>query len=104
MYGGSVLSITTRERARCEIRPAETLTLASADGSQAAVIRQPGDLALRGDHLDIARAVVKWFGLNPTDARLVLSLSTDIPMQAGMAGSTALVVAAVGALDRHFQW
>lgn len=99
MYGGSVLSISTTQRARCEIKPSEELTIRSSDES--AVISGPDDLVLRGDRLDIARAVLRWFDIDAARFRFSIQLSTDIPMQAGMAGSTALVVAAVGALARH---
>lgn len=100
MYGGSVLSISTRERARCEFAPADALHIASSD--EAAVLRSRDDLALRGDKLDIARAALIYFEVDPAAVKFSLALSTEIPMQAGMAGSTALVVAAVGALNHHF--
>src|SRR5947209_8561308 len=99
MYGGSVLSISTTQRARCEISESEELSIWSS--GQSAVISGPEDLILRGDKLDIARAVIRWFKVDPTNSPFSMRLSTEIPMQAGMAGSTALVVAAVGALTRH---
>lgn len=99
IYGGSVLSLTTRERARCEVSPADGLIVEA--GGEKAVIAGPDDLALRGDRLDIARAALQWFEIDPRSHKLRMTLSTDIPMQAGLAGSTALVVATVGALSRH---
>src|SRR6185436_13554699 len=39
-----------------------------------------------------------WYEVAP---QIKVSLETDIPMQAGMAGSTALVVACVGALNHY---
>ncbi len=47
---------------------------------------------------------MQWFEIDPAEARFSLDISTDIPMQAGMAGSTAIVVTLVGALDRHYGW
>ncbi len=102
MYGGSVISVSTRERATCRLSEAPELTV-SAD-EESAVIRGPADLTLRGDKLDIARAVLTYFAIDPAVSPFSLAFSTEIPMQAGMAGSTALVVAAVGALDRWFGW
>lgn len=102
MYGGSVLSISTRERARCVLRPADALEVHSS--GESAVVRSRDDLALRGDRLDIARAALLFFEIDPLQTKFSLSLSTEIPMQAGMAGSTALVVAVVGALSRWFSW
>jgi galactokinase/mevalonate kinase-like predicted kinase len=49
------------------------------------------DLAPRGDLLDIARAVLSFLGLERPDFRM--EYASEIPLQSGMAGSTALVVA-----------
>lgn len=102
MYGGSVISITTRERAMCTLAASNVLEVASA--GERSVIHSKEDLALRGDHLDILRAALAFFGIDPAKHCFSLSLSTEIPMQAGMAGSTALVVTIVGALNRYFDW
>lgn len=102
MYGGSVISISTRERARCVLAPADALRISSS--GESVVLTSPEELALRSDRLDIARAVLAYFEIDPATARFSIELSTDIPMQAGMAGSTALVVALVGALNRYFGW
>ncbi len=101
MYGGTVISVTTRERAKCTLRPAEGLALAC--GGAELVVRSESHLAPCGDALDIARAVCRHFGVGP-DGGMRIELSTDVPVQAGMGGSAALLVAAVGALDRWFGW
>jgi galactokinase/mevalonate kinase-like predicted kinase len=102
MYGGSVISISTRERARCALTPAERLRVTSS--GETADLDELRDLSLRGDKLDIARAALQWFSIRPEEARFSLEITTEIPMQAGMAGSTALIVAVVGALDRFHGW
>ena len=99
MYGGSVLSISISERAKCQITEAGALTISS--GGLTERIYDEEELKLRGDMLDICRAALTYFEVNPARRRFALSLSTDVPMLAGMAGSTALVVAAVGALGRY---
>ncbi|HSV72877.1 MAG TPA: hypothetical protein VLH79_03865 [Chthonomonadales bacterium] len=101
MYGGSVLSIATAERATCRVVRAEGLVLSSS--GQERRIHDAQDLADAGDRLDLLRAVARWFALDGR-AGLRIETETDIPMQAGLAGSTALVVAAVGALDAWFGW
>lgn len=103
MYGGAVLSITTAERACCTVEPSERLTLA-VEGGPTLDVQSADDLELRGDVLDIARAALTWFGIAPGQHAFRLVTSTRIPMQAGMAGSTALVVAVVGALNRCLGW
>jgi galactokinase/mevalonate kinase-like predicted kinase len=102
MYGGSVISISTCERATCRLELSDRLMLSAEDESQAP--RTQEDLALRGDKLDIARATLTYFQIDPATARFTVSQSTEIAMQSGMAGSTALIVSLVGALDRFFGW
>lgn len=110
MYGGSVISCSTRERARCEIIDADAL-IVEADGEERQVIEGDDDLAPRGDRLDLAKAVLKGMDVRPGIDAFHLKTSTEIPMQAGLAGSTALVAAVWGAvaqktgvrLHRHAQ-
>ena len=98
MYGGSVLSISTVERATCRIEHSPNLQIHC--GGDEANINFPADLTLRADKLDIARAVLTWYKDRLLDISGRIELTTEIPMQAGMAGSTALVVATLGAVNR----
>jgi galactokinase/mevalonate kinase-like predicted kinase len=84
------------------LAPSETLEIASA--GEHCVLRSKEDLVLKGDRLDILRAAFIFFGIDPEQQHFSVNLCTEIPMQAGMAGSTALVVTIVGALDRYFRW
>ncbi|HEV2474831.1 MAG TPA: hypothetical protein VGS41_19295, partial [Chthonomonadales bacterium] len=98
MYGGCVLSCTVARHAECRLCfPKEALSL--RNGEEYCVISMPGDLKLRGDKLDVARATLDFLQIAPETARFSLSLQTEIPMRAGLAGSTALIAAIVGALD-----
>lgn len=100
MYGGSVLSCSVQERATCRLdTTADALHVVNDD--ETATLQTQDDLELRGDKLDIARAALTWFQIDPATARFSLQLSTEIPMRAGMAGSTALLAAIVGALDSY---
>ena len=99
MYGGSVVSCATAERARCEINDADTLTVEADNGDQQ-TIETLADLEPRGDRLDLAKAVLKGMDIRPDTHRFHLRTSTEIPMQAGLAGSTALVGAVYGAVAR----
>ena len=101
MYGGAVISVTTEERARCVLLPGDGLVIACGDSELE--VATDGDLAPCDDALDIGRAIARHFGLGP-DAGLRMELSTNVPVQAGMGGSASLIVAAVGALDRWFEW
>jgi galactokinase/mevalonate kinase-like predicted kinase len=97
MYGGSVISCSTVERARCEITDADAL-IVEADNGDRQTIETADDLEPRGDRLDLAKAVLKGMGVRPEIHRFHLKTGTEIPMQAGLAGSTALVGAVFGAV------
>lgn len=100
MYGGNVLSCTARERAECRlIEGGATLRIHNADETAAIVSQE--DLKLRGDKLDIARAALSYFAIDPQKQRFELQLGTEIPMRAGLAGSTALLATLVGVLNTY---
>jgi galactokinase/mevalonate kinase-like predicted kinase len=96
MYGGSVISCSTVERARCTIMDSPGLTISVSGFVQ--MIRTPDDMRLQGNYLDIPKAVLTYFELTPANFRCRLSASSEIPESAGLAGSTALVVAVLGAV------
>jgi galactokinase/mevalonate kinase-like predicted kinase len=98
MYGGCVISVSTVERARCVLEPCEGIRITSS--GESCEIHGPEDLEIRGDRIDLARAALAYFRIRPQCAGYHLQLTTEVPMQSGMAGSTALVVAVVGALNR----
>lgn len=94
MYGGSVISCSTRERAFVSIEPADNLILESDEGP--VIIRQRADLQLRGDHADILRAVIahqRYFQLQAH-----IRCWSEIPFAAGLSGSTALLAASLYAV------
>ena len=94
MYGGSVISCSTEERARVDIQPADYLILDA--GAEQRVISTPDDLVTREDIFDIARVALS--GSESTDLRVRISWTTDIPFRAGLSGSTALLVSMVAGL------
>jgi galactokinase/mevalonate kinase-like predicted kinase len=104
MYGGSVVSCATRERARCRVEPADRLSL-NVGGDEAAP-DSALDLQPVGDHTDIARAALRALTIDPARDAFRLEATTDIPMSAGLAGSTALLCAIAMAVDaargRHY--
>jgi len=96
MYGGSVISCTVPHRASCRVTPAAGLAI-EVDGERCE-IRSRADFALRKDRLDAAKAVMSSFEVDPSKFRFSFTVTSDIPEQAGLAGSTAMVVALVGAV------
>lgn len=96
MYGGSVISCSTVERARCTIMDSPSLVISVSGIVQ--TIRSIEDMRLCGNYLDIPKAVLTYFDLNPTNFKCRLSAGSEVPECAGLAGSTALVVAVLGAV------
>jgi galactokinase/mevalonate kinase-like predicted kinase len=97
-YGGSVISCSLAERAVVEIVPADE-TVLEICGDRAPV-RNPSDLRLNGGYADVARAVLTVFDSAVTSRKFHLKGWTDIPMQSGLAGSTAMLAAILGGVLR----
>jgi len=101
MYGGSVLSCTTRERAQCTLVPHDALVVQAGDDSQ--VLHTAEDFLPTGNRLDLAKAVLRGLSVHPAKHHFHLKSETDIPMQAGLSGSTALVGAVYGAVAAYLE-
>jgi len=95
-YGGSVLSSTLAERARVVIEDSSEFRVQV--GELATVFRTPKDYLLKKDRFDVVRAVMQYFG--KTDLKLSIKVSTDVPVQGGLSGSTAILASLVAALLR----
>ena len=109
MYGGSVISCAVDARARCRIESCETLTFDVSGEFQS--IDLDKNLNLCGDRLDVARAAFSYLvdfhktGQTskvaiefPMRCCFKLTAETDVPMQAGLAGSTAILTAIMAAI------
>jgi galactokinase/mevalonate kinase-like predicted kinase len=103
LYGGSVVSISTRERAQCILDNAwgEKGVAVQVAGSRH-VMLSSADLALRSDPLDIVRAVLSALEVDPAQTSPIsLDVTTKIPMEAGLGGYTAMVATVVAAMLAH---
>lgn len=119
MYGGTVISVAIRKRAYVAIEPAAELRLLSRDAQLSQLIAVRNDLALvpppsaadlvhltheeaeqarRRTYLNVLKAVVvhqRW-----ADRKAVIACWSEIPPNAGLTSSSALVAAALHATDR----
>jgi galactokinase/mevalonate kinase-like predicted kinase len=93
IYGGSVIACAVPLRARCTLEPADRLTFQSA----ARTVR-PDTLALQGDEFDLCRAALVALGYSVERAPFTLRIESDIPVQSGLAGSSALLTTIVACL------
>lgn len=94
MYGGAVISCTVGMRAHVHIRRDTELVLET--GGEVCRIADRQDLRPRDDRFDVGRAIIDYLRLPPLACRI--RYGSEIPVQSGMSGSTALVVAILQAV------
>ncbi len=88
-YGGCVISCSLKQRARVVLTtPSDALTATVA--GKTATLRDRADFTLKDDYFDCVRAVISY--LRRYDLRFHVDVSTEVPVNAGLAGSTAVLV------------
>ena len=94
MYGGSVISCSTVERATVRVEEADEMIFDVSE--RMFVVRNPDDLEPQEDYFDIPKAIVDFLGLS--DLKFKLTARSNLPFRAGLSGSTAMMVAMLGAI------
>ena len=94
MYGGSVISCSTLERAAVLIEPADGLSFEVAGLRHR--VKKPDDLRLDGGYSDVAKAVIDF--LNLASARFSLRWACNVPFAAGLSSSATMIVAILNAV------
>jgi galactokinase/mevalonate kinase-like predicted kinase len=97
-YGGTVIATSLAERASVTLTPAANTLLEI--GGHRTEIRDRAGLKLDGAYTDIAKAVLTQFDSLAVEKHFHLRAETAIPVQAGLSGSTAMLVAILGAVLR----
>lgn len=100
-YGGSVVSSSLSERAVVEITPADDIQIEVC--GYHARIRGQEDLTLTQSFTDVAKAVFTFFPDAVRERRFHLKAWTTVPIQAGLAGSTTMLIAILGATLRMLE-
>lgn len=100
-YGGTVLSTSLAERATVRITQGDGIHLDICGDQEA--IRGSDDLGLTDRFTDVAKAVLQTFPDAVERGQFRLTATTTIPMQAGLAGSTAMLVALLGGVLRFLE-
>lgn len=94
-YGGCVISCSLAERAHVVLTtPAEELSVTVA--GQTVVLREPADYRLKEDYFDCVRAVLSF--LRQFNLKFHMDITTEIPVNAGLAGSTSVLVSVLAAV------
>jgi len=94
MYGGSVISCSTKERSAVLIEPAKQLSFEVANHKH--IVSTPDDLILDGGYFDVARAVIDFLDL--AEAKFSLRWACDVPFGAGLSSSSSMIVAILNAV------
>lgn len=104
MYGGTVISCSTVERATTTIMPDTPDTIITV-GGVSQTLTTVSDLTPRGDYLDVVRGVLTALEIDPASMPpFHLTSETEIPMQAGLAGSTAILGTIVGSVLAYLEF
>jgi galactokinase/mevalonate kinase-like predicted kinase len=100
MYGGAVISCSVGMRAWVGVEGSDSrAAVVAKTGGKTRRIAKHDDLRPQGDRFDIVRAILDYAAgmhLPPLECRV--EYGSEIPMQSGLSGSTALVVAILRAL------
>ena len=94
MYGGSVISCTIRERAYVTVEDYDVLEI-EVDGA-VRTVQDPRNLRQDGNIFDAVIAALEYFELE--HALIRITVSSEIPLRAGLSGSTAVMTALVAGL------
>lgn len=94
MYGGTVISCSTSERATVSVKNHDVLEIVVEDSVR--TIRSHEDFMQDGGMFDAVLAAIEYFELEKAAIRI--SITSDIPVRAGLSGSTAVMTALVAAL------
>ena len=94
MYGGSVISCSTAERATVTIEDYDCIEIEVA--GEVRTVTTPSDLQQDGGMFDAVLAAIEYFELGSSKIRI--AVSSDIPVRAGLSGSTAVMTALVAGL------
>ncbi|MFC1607344.1 hypothetical protein ACFL47_05175 [Candidatus Latescibacterota bacterium] len=94
MYGGSVISCSTAERAAVSIEDYKCIEIEVAGETR--TIMTPADLQQDGGMFDAVLAAIEYFELGSSNIRI--TVKSDIPVRAGLSGSTAVMTALVAGL------
>lgn len=93
-YGGTLICCSIKNKAKATIQQSDELIIENAYGQE--ILRWRNDFENKGDYFDIVRSVLRFFRLY--DLKAKISVKTDVPVQAGLAGSTTVLSSVLSAV------
>jgi len=96
-YGGTMIACSIKNKAEVIIEESDQLIIENK--SRTKVLKWKNDFENKGDYFDVVRSVLRYFKLYDLKARI--SIRTDVPAQAGLAGSTAVLSSVLSAVASY---
>ncbi len=93
-YGGTMIACSIKNRVEVLIEKNRELIIENPFGRK--VLKWRNDFDNQGDYFDVVRSVLRYFKLY--DLKAKITINSNIPVQAGLAGSTATLSAILSAV------
>lgn len=93
-YGGTMIACSIKNKAEVTIDEANELIIENQFGRK--ILKWRNDFDNQGDYFDVVRAVLRYLKLY--DLKAKISIKNNIPVQAGLAGSTATLSSVLSAV------
>jgi len=93
-YGGTMIACSIKNRAEVTIEESKELIIENQFGRK--VLKWKNDFENQNDYFDLVRSVLRYFKLY--DLKAKITTNSNIPVQAGLAGSTAMLSAILSAV------
>lgn len=93
-YGGTLIACSIKNKAEVTIEESNELILENQFGRK--IIHWHNDLDNQGDYFDVVRSVLRYFKLH--DLKAKIHVKSDVPIQAGLSGSTAVLSSVLSAV------
>ena len=93
-YGGTMIACSIKNRAEVTIEESKELIIENQFGRK--VLKWKNDFENQDDYFDLVRSVLRYLKLY--DLKAKITTNSDIPIQAGLSGSTALLSAILSAV------
>jgi galactokinase/mevalonate kinase-like predicted kinase len=93
-YGGTMIACSIKNRAIATIATCDELIIQNKFGQTK--LRFKGDFENKGDYFDIVRCVLRYF--KAYDLKAKITTDSNIPLQAGLAGSTSILSSVLNAV------
>jgi galactokinase/mevalonate kinase-like predicted kinase len=93
-YGGTLIACSIKNKAEVTIEECNELILENQFDRK--ILRWQNDLDNQGDYFDVVRSVLRYLKLY--DLKAKISVKSNIPLQAGLSGSTAVLSSVLSAV------